>query len=238
MYSPLEQFIVIPYIRIVDKYYDFTFSNMSIFIILSSIITYILLNSSDYIISNRKDRIVEILYIRIEETIREMIGKSKYLPLVLIIFTFIFINNIIGLIPYTMTVTSHIIYTLAFSLSIMIGTTIIGINKHGIKFFNLFIPSGLDNMKFIIPFIFFIEVISYLSRIVSLSVRLTANMISGHLLLHVATNFGIHLSIFLFFIPIFLLFPIYILEFAVSIIQSYVFALLLVSYIKDVEHLH
>ena len=144
------------------------------------------------------------------------------------------------LIPYSFTTTSHIIITLLISTSVIIGITIIGIYKHKYKFINLFIPSGLNQgiTKYIIPLIFIIEIISYISRIISLSVRLTANMISGHLLLHIVTNFGLHLSLFLFFLPILLLFPLYILELGVAFIQSYVFTILIISYIKDVEYLH
>lgn len=241
MRSPLEQFKIVPYIRIYNNYYDFTISNYTFFLILSIIISIYFIYNRNNIISNKKEKIGELIYIKIEEIIKDMIGKTKYIPIIYSIFIMILINNIIGLIPYSFTITSHIIYTIYMSITIIIGITILGIRKHKWKFINLFVPSGLSNSsstKYIIPLIFIIEIISYLSRIISLSVRLTANMISGHLLLHIITNFGIHLSIFLFFIPIFLLFPIYILEFAVCLIQSYVFTILFVSYIKDVEYLH
>ena len=146
------------------------------------------------------------------------------------------------------------------SLSIIIGITIIGFKKYSFKFFKLFIPSGLSNgpTKYIIPLIFLIEFISYLSRIISLSVRLTANMLSGHILLNLISSYGYKLVLFfpfsptseldsiftyigytnLFLIPIFILIPFILLELGIAFIQSYVFTVLTCAYIKDVEQLH
>lgn len=238
--SPLEQFKLVPYIRIYNNYYDISLTNTTVYILISGIIGMYIMNSRNRIISNRIERIGEMMYMKVEEIIRDMIGKTKYIPMIISIFLFILISNLIGLIPYSFTTTSHIIITLLISMGVVIGITIIGIGKHKGEFINLFIPSGLNQgfTKYIIPLIFLIEIISYLSRIVSLSVRLTANMISGHLLLHIVTNFGLHLSIFLYFLPILLLFPLFILELGVAIIQSYVITVLIVSYIKDVEYLH
>lgn len=239
MYSPLEQFKAIPSYRLYNNLYDLSISNYTIYTILSIIICIYIIYNSNKIISNRREKIGEILYNKVEEIVIDMIGITKYIPIIYSIFIMILINNIIGLIPYSLTITNHIIYTIYMSTTIIIGITIRGIQKHGIGFLRLFIPSGLTgNTIYILPLIFIIEIISYISRIISLSVRLSANMISGHLLLHIITNFGIQLSIYICIIPILLLFPIYILELAVCIIQSYVFAILIVSYIKDVEYLH
>lgn len=241
MFSPLEQFKVMPYIRAYDNVYDITISNYTYYIIISMIIGMYIMKNKRTIISNRKEKIGELLYKNVESSIKDLLGDTAYIPMAILIFLFILINNIIGLIPYSFTITSHIIYTFFLSTTIILGTTLLGIVKHKFKFIKLFIPSGIDtttNMVYVIPLIFIIELISYISRVVSLSVRLTANMISGHLLMHIITNLGIHLSIWLFFIPIFLIFPIYILEFGVCLIQSYVFTILTISYIKDVKYLH
>jgi ATP synthase subunit 6 len=241
MNSPLEQFKLVPYIRLYNNYYDLTISNYTYFLFISTIFALFIIYNSKYIISNKREKIGEILYIKIEEIIRDMIGKTKYLPLIFSLFIFVLLNNLLGLIPYSFTVTSHIIYTGFMSLSIIIGITILGFSKHKWNFFSLFVPAGLSqssSTKYIIPLIFIIEIISYISRIISLAVRLTANMISGHLLLHIITNFGVHISLLLFSLPLLLLFPIYILEFAVALIQSYVFIILTISYIKDIEYLH
>ena len=238
--SPLEQFKLVPYIRLYNNYYDLSITNSMIFLLFSSIIILSFFYNNNKIISNRIGILCELLYLKIEEIIRDMIGKTKYIPMIISIFLFTLVNNLIGLVPYSFTTTSHIIITWLISMTIVIGTTIIGISKHGRGFIRLFIPSGLNEgvTKYIIPLIFIIEIISYLSRVISLSVRLTANMISGHLLLHIVTNFGLHLSLIFFFIPLLILFPLYILELAVAVIQSYVISVLIVSYIKDVEYLH
>ena len=133
--------------------------------------------------------------------------------------------------------------TITMSLTIMIGVTLIGLTKHKLKFFYLFVPGGLNKggLKYLIPFIFLIELVSYLIRVISLSVRLSANLISGHSLLKIIANFGLKYTIslpILMLLPLGLLSLIYLLEIAVSIIQAYVFTLLTTTYIKDTELLH
>ena len=165
------------------------------------------------------------------------IKNNKYSPLIINLFFFILLNNIIGLIPYSFTTTSQIIITLTFSTSILIGVTLIGIKTHKLKFFNVFIPSGIPT--FILPLIFIIEIISYLSRVVSLSVRLSANMIAGHLILFIISTFSINFNI-LFKIVIFLplLILLFFLEIGVCFIQAYVFIVLTSTYIKDINETH
>lgn len=243
--NPLEQFKLKVIYRVHNKYLDLSLTNSSIIIILSVLIIIILLNNSNNnkIINNKWEIIIENIYNKIDTMVKEMIGKSKYLPLIFTLFFFILTNNILGLIPYSFTTTSHLIINLTMSLSIIIGITLIGIYKHSYKFFNLFIPSGLSKgpTKFLIPLIFLIEFISYLSRIISLSVRLTANMLSGHIMLNLIASFGYKLILFvpfLFFVPITILFPFILLELGIAFIQSYVFVVLTCAYLKDVEHLH
>lgn len=260
MFTPLEQFKLSPIIRIYNDYIDLTISNSTIYMIISVLSIIIFIWGSQK--NNYKlafggnsyfKTFFEILYIKTEEIINDIIGKkfNNYIPLIFSLFLFILFNNIIGLIPYSFTTTSHIIVTLTMSLTIMIGLTLIGFYKHSYKFFNLFIPNGLNKgfTKFIIPLIFAIELISYLSRIISLSVRLAANLMSGHTLLKIIANtsvtaissvkatFGFVSSV-LILLPIFLLCALFILETGVSIIQAYVFTLLTTTYIKDVELLH
>lgn len=248
MFTPLEQFLITPIIRINNNWIDFTITNSTIYIILTIIIIFGIINinlNNKKILLSRWGFILEKLYTKIEEIVKEMIPieYKKYIPLINNIFIFILINNIIGLIPYSFTTTAHIIMTLTMSLSIIIGVTIIGIKKHKLNFIKLFIPQGLNEgkIKFIIPLIFFIEIISYLIRIVSLSVRLTANLMSGHTLLKIIANFGLKISIlfpYLIIIPILLLSAIYLLEIGVAMIQAYVFSLLTTTYIRDTELLH
>lgn len=249
MYSPLEQFIIRPIIRINNNWIDITISNITIYIIIAVSILFTIFNINfkidNKIIKTKWGYLIEKLYVEIENILKDMLPKDykKYIPLAIILFLFILTNNLIGLVPYSFTTTAHFIMTITMSLTIMIGVTLIGIFKHKYKFILLFVPSGLNKggIKFIIPLIFFIEILSYLIRVISLSVRLSANLISGHTLLKIVANFGLKYTISL---PILLVFPIallsaiYLLEIGVAIIQAYVFTLLTTTYIKDTELLH
>jgi ATP synthase subunit 6 len=237
LYSPLEEFKLYNIIRKTSVLYDLTISNMTIYILINIIIILFIIYRNRRIRNNKWNILINIIYNKLREMNKDFLYFTKFLPFISYLFIFILLNNLIGIIPYSFTTTSHFIITLTMSLSIIIGITIIGFYKHSYKFFNLFIPSGLT-IKAIIPLIFIIELISYLSRIVSLSVRLSTNMISGHILLHLISSFGILLPILFSFIPIILLFPFFILEIGVCIIQAYVFTLLTISYIKDVYYLH
>lgn len=251
MYNPLEQFTITPLIRIYNDWIDLTITNSTIMLLLS-VFTILLITSShafgsNKLIVNKWERFLELTYKAVQDIVISMLpGKSfeKYIPLIINIFFFILLNNLIGLIPYSFTTTSHMAITLTLSLSIIIGVTFIGFKKHSIGFFKLFIPSGLNKgfIKILIPLIFLIELISYLTRIISLSVRLTANMMSGHTLLKIIANFGLQYTSFypyvFVLIPLFILIPVVVLEFGVAIIQAYVFTMLTASYIKDAELLH
>lgn len=248
MFNPLEQFTITPLIRIYNDWLDLTITNSTIMLLIS--VFSILLITSSYnhnIIVNKWQRFIELTYLAVQDIVVSILpGKSneKYIPLIINIFFFILLNNLIGLIPYSFTTTSHMAITLTLSLSIIIGVTFIGFKKHSIGFFNLFIPSGLNKgfIRILIPLIFVIELISYLTRIISLSVRLTANMMSGHTLLKIIANFGLQYTYFypyvLVLIPLVILLPVIILELGVAIIQAYVFTMLTASYIKDAELLH
>jgi ATP synthase subunit 6 len=253
--SVLEQFRINPLLRIYNNYMDLTITNSTIYILISIILIYIMMKisllaiKSRIIINNNLFTLIKISFIKTESIIIDLMNNpiiaSKYIPFLLTLFLFILFNNFLGLIPYSFTTTSHIILTLFFSLSIMIATTYIGIKKHNlIKFLGMFIPKGLNEgkIKYLIPLIFIIELISYLFRIISLSVRLTANLLSGHTLIKILSSFGLKYTFFkpyvLLLIPILILFFLFILEFAVSLIQAYVFTLLTTIYIKDAELLH
>lgn len=259
MNSPLEQFKLKTIVRIYNSWIDLTVTNSTIFMIIAIGIIMILFNT---IINNnlqgvkivKKNAIIALLeksYLFIENLVSDLIGKSynKYIVFLFSLFYFILLNNLIGLIPYSFTTTSHIIVTFFFSFSIIIGATIIGVKKHslspnGAGFLSLFVPKGLNEgkIKYLVPFIFFIEILSYFFRIISLSVRLAANLLSGHTLLKIVASFGLKYTwvkpyIFVL-IPLVLVSGIFILEIGVSIIQAYVFVLLTTIYLSDVEKLH
>lgn len=248
MYNPLEQFTITPMIRIYNDWIDLTITNSTIMLLISVLTILLITNSyNNKIIVNKWQRFLELTFKAIQDIVVSMLpGKSneKYIPIIMNIFLFILLNNLIGLIPYSFTTTSHMAITLTLSLSIIIGVTFIGFRKHSIGFLKLFIPSGLNKgfIRILIPLIFVIELISYLTRIISLSVRLTANMMSGHTLLKIIANFGLQYTSFypyvFVLIPLIILIPVVILELGVAIIQAYVFTMLTASYIKDAELLH
>lgn len=249
MNTPLEQFEIHPIERMATKWTDISITNSAIIEILGVTIILLGLRKS---IDKRKTTgvlrkelyLLELGYIKIEELLKDMMPviDRKYIPMILTLFCYIFINNVLGLIPELFTPTSHFIMTLTLSLTIIIGVTLRGFIKHKLHFFLLFVPHGLTGfVRILIPFIFCIEILSYLIRIISLSVRLAANLLSGHTLLNIVANFGYQLTTaypFLFLFPIFLLIGIYLLEIGVACIQAYVFTLLTASYIKDSELLH
>lgn len=247
MITPLDQFEIYKIYEILkeNKYIDINLYNGTIFLLFNLF----LLNLLFFLPSSRYFWIT--IYNGIENLIPGI--PSKYIPIAISCFNFLLINNLLGLIPYSITITAQIIITGTMSLTIIIGITIIGLLKHKYKFYKLFIPAGLDNMKTLIPFIFFIEILSYLIRILSLSIRLAANMISGHTLIHIISYFTsigliyfskISLLLKIISLPLFIGLPfifiimIYLLEIGVAIIQSYVFTLLTLIYIKDSELLH
>lgn len=248
MGSPLEQFTIRPIVRIYGEWIDMTITNSMLYIVIaiSIIIGIININMNNTkVIKNKYGYVIELMYTKIEEIIKEMIPGEyrKYIPLITSIFLFILVNNLIGLIPYSFTTTAHVAMTITMSIAIMVGVTIIGITKHKFMFIKLFIPQGLNEgmVKLLIPLIFSIEVVSYLIRVISLSVRLTANLMSGHTLLKIIANFGLKYTLFfpiLLILPVSLISAIYILELGVAIIQAYVFTLLTATYIKDTELLH
>jgi ATP synthase subunit 6 len=183
----------------------------------------------------------EILYNFVLQLVRQQVNNLialKYFPLVLFIFFFILTANLLGLLPYGFTITGHIIFTFQIAFSLFLGITIINIFNNQIQFFKLFIPSGVP--KPLIPFLVIIEVVSYMIRPFSLSVRLFANMLAGHTLLNIIAAFIFNVfknySVFVI-IPILFIVFIIVLEFCIALIQAYIFSILLCIYINDVYNL-
>src|SRR4051812_46018380 len=165
-----------------------------------------------------------------------------FFPLMYVLFIFILVNNLIGLVPYSFASTSHFILTFSISFTVVLGATILGFQRHGLKFFSLFVPSGCPLA--LLPLLVLIEFISYLSRNVSLGLRLAANIVAGHLLLTILSGFTFNImtSGFMFFIlglvPLAFIIAFSGLEIAIAFIQAQVFAILTCSYIKDSSDLH
>ena len=175
-----------------------------------------------------------------------IVGSTKkavqFFPIIFTLFSFILLSNLLGLIPYSSTVTAYIIITLTLSIMVNVGVTIYGFQNHGLHFFSLFLPPGVP--LFLWPILIPIEIISYFIKVVSLSVRLFANMMAGHTLLAVLAGFGWTMatsSALLFVVhplPVLVVFVLVGLELAVACIQAFVFALLTSIYISDSINLH
>src|ERR1700709_195230 len=165
-----------------------------------------------------------------------------FFPLMYVLFVFILINNLIGLVPYSFASTSHFVLTFSLSFTIVLGATILGFQRHGLKFFSLFVPSGCPLA--LLPLLVLIEFISYLSRNVSLGLRLAANVLSGHMLLNILSGFTYNIMskgfiyFFLGLFPLAFIIAFSRLELAIAFIQAQVFVVLSCSYIKDTLELH
>jgi F-type H+-transporting ATPase subunit a len=194
------------------------------------------------LVPGRLQSLAEMSYEFVASTIRTTAGNDgmKFFPLVFSLFIFVLMSNFIGLIPYTFTVTSHIIVTAALA-AIVIGTVIIyGFVRHGTHFLHLFVPSGVP--AFLLPFMVVIEVISFLSRPISLSLRLFANMLAGHIAMKVFAGFVVMMSAAGIagtagaVLPLFMVVALTALEFLVAALQAYVFAVLTCIYLNDALH--
>jgi ATP synthase subunit 6 len=249
--SPLEQFQILPIVSLQYGLFDFSITNETViillifFLLLSLIFSLLKEDNTFYLIPNRWQVIVEIIYKLIlslvVDNIRDKQGQ-KFVPFVFSLFILILSLNLIGLVPYSFTLTSHLIVTLALSLAIFIGINIICIRIHGLHFFALFLPPGTSiALAFLlVP----IELISYVFKPVSLSIRLFANMMAGHTLLKVIAGFACTLMansgilFLLHYVPLLILIPLFGLELGVALIQSFVFSILICIYLNDSINLH
>lgn len=250
--SPLEQFQIIPLIPFSLGILDFTITNANIILALIFFFSFVLISSllkekdsSFSIVPNRWQTIIEMIYSLILSLVVDNIQGKKgqlFFPLVFSIFLFVLSLNLIGLIPYSFTLTSHLIVTLGLSLAIFIGINIICVQTHGMNFFSLFLPSGTSVVLalLLVP----IELISYVFKPISLSIRLFANMMAGHTLLKVVAGFGYTLMsgagfvFLLHVVPLLVLIPLFGLELGVALIQSFVFSILISIYLNDSINLH
>jgi ATP synthase subunit 6 len=251
IFSPLDQFEILPILSLNLGFADFTITNVNvilalIFFFLTSLY-FLMINIRYFTFSiqlNNWPIIFNIVYNLIKDLIINNIGPkgSKFFPLVFCIFMYIVCLNLIGLIPYSYTITSHLIVTFALALFIFIGINIITARYHGFEMFSLFLPSGtsLALAFLLVP----IELISYVFKPVSLSIRLFANMMAGHTLLKVIAGFAYTMMglsgiiFFVHYVPLLILIPLFLLELGVSLIQAFVFSVLICIYLNDAINLH
>jgi len=188
-------------------------------------------------VPGRFQAIAEILYEFVANLIRDTVGNEgrRYFPFIFTLFMFILVGNMLGMVPYSFTFTSHIAVTFAMAMVVFVGVTILGFAKHGIKFFTFFVPPGVPFWMW--PLMIPIEIISYLSRPVSLAMRLFANMLAGHTLLKVFAGFVPALGA-AGIVPLAFVGALTGLELLIAFLQAYVFAILTCLYINDALHLH
>jgi len=252
IFSPLEQFQIIPLFSLTFGIFDISITNEVIILLLVLFFSIIFFlspsntkDNSYLIIPGNCQAIIEILYKMLLSLVTDNIKDKRgqyFFPLVFFIFFFILSLNLIGLVPYSFTLTSHLIVTLSLSLAIFIGINIICIRIHGMHFFSLFLPSGTS---FALSFLLVpIELISYIFKPISLSIRLFANMMAGHTLLKVIAGFAFTLMgnvgilFLLHYVPLLILIPLFGLELGVALIQSFVFSVLISIYLNDALNLH
>jgi F-type H+-transporting ATPase subunit a len=239
--NPLEQFVIKPIIPLQLGGYDVSFTQSSLWMglaVLAATLLMTLTMRGKAVIPGRWQNVAEMLYEFVGGIVHENLGHEgrKYFPFVFSIFMIVLMGNVLGLIPYSFTFTSHIIVTGALALFVFLLATMIGFIRHGFHFLTLFVPSGVP--IFIVPLIATIEVISYLSRPISLSVRLFANMVAGHTMLKVFAGFSVGLGVVMGILPLVVNTALIGLEVMIAFIQAYVFSILTCLYLKDAIELH
>ncbi len=240
-FDPMHQFEINRILPLNIGGIDVSFTNSALFmvIIVAAVSLFTIASMSGRaLVPGRMQSLAELSYEFVANMVRQNAGTEgmKFFPFVFTLFMFILFANMIGMIPYAFTVTSHIIVTFVLALAVFIGVTIIGFIKNGIGFLKLFAPSGAPMV--LMPLLIVIEVISYLTRPVSLSVRLFANMLAGHTMLKVFAGFVVMLGFIGGWLPLAAMVAFTGLEVLVAFLQAYVFAILTCIYLNDALHMH
>lgn len=244
MSNPIEQFEIKPLIDIEVGGYNISFTNSAVMMVLVVILATAFLTlsvRSRSLVPGRMQSLAELLYEFISGLLRDNVGSEgrAYFPFIFTLFVFVLFGNILGLLPYSFTFTSHIIVTFAMAAVVFVGVTIIGFARHGFHFFRMFFPHGVP--LFIAPVLVPVELISYFSRPISLAVRLFANMTAGHIILTVLGGFVVTLGgMFVLpgLVPFAFLSAVTLLEIGIALLQAYVFTVLSCIYLHDAIHMH
>ncbi|MCE7030362.1 F0F1 ATP synthase subunit A [Jiella avicenniae] len=243
--DPIHQFQINRIVPIKIGDWDFSFTNSALFMVLTVAVTAAFLYYTTRgrgLVPSRGQSITELTYEFTANMLRDAAGTAgmRFFPFVFSIFTFVLVANLFGMVPYFFTVTSHLIVTFALAMLVMAVVVGYGLMKHGLHFFKLFVPEGVPGV--LLPLVVLIEVVSFLSRPVSLSVRLFANMLAGHITLKVFAGFIVSLSAFGALgilgsiLPLLMVVALTALEFLVAALQAYVFAVLTCMYLNDAIH--
>jgi len=243
--DPISQFAIKEYIPLAIDGVNISFTNSSLFMVATTVLTtglFLWSTSGRGLVPSRAQSFAEMTYEFVAGMLRDAAGSEgmKFFPLVFTLFLFILMANMLGMFPYFFTVTSHVIITVALALLVFGTVLLVGLFKHGLGFFKLFVPSGVPMA--IMPAVVLIEVISFLSRPLSHSIRLFANMLAGHITLKVFAGFVVSLGAYGVvgvagaILPMLMTIGLTALEFLVAFLQAYVFTMLTCMYLNDALH--
>lgn len=240
-HNPLAQFEIKKLVDLSFFGYDVSLTNSACFMFIAAVVSlsyFSLALRSKLLIPNRLQMSAEMMYGLITDMLDQNVGPKgrKFIPLIFSLFLFILICNLLGMLPYSFTVTSHISITFALAILVFFLVTLVGFIKNGFGFFSLFLPKGTP--WWLAPLMIVIELFTYLARPVSLSLRLAANMVAGHVLLKVMAGFAVSLAIYLKVLPIPLMVILIGFEIFVAILQAYIFTILSCVYLNDAVNLH
>jgi F-type H+-transporting ATPase subunit a len=240
-HGPMHQFEVHPIVPIDIAGFDISFTNASLWMVLAVLSITLLLGvgiRSRAMVPGRMQSIAELSYEFIANMLRENVGSGgrQFFPFIFTLFMFIITCNVFGMLPYSFTVTSHIVVTFAIAILCFFIVIGVGIARHGLHFFSLFLPSGLPLVM--APLMLPIELISFLARPFTLSVRLSANMLAGHAMMKVIAGFVLTLGWMLGWMPFLFLVVLTGFEIFVAILQAYIFTILVCVYLNDAVNLH
>ncbi len=235
--DPIHQFVINRIIPIDIGGLDLSFTNSALWAVIATLCASLLfILAPRELVPTRLQSVAESIYEVIDNMTHEVLHDNArtYFPFVLTLFVFILFANVLGLIPYSFTVTSHIVITLALALVVFVGATIIGFIRNGFGYLKLFVPSGVPAL--LLPLVVLIEIVSYFIRPMSLSIRLFANMMAGHMMLKVMAGFVVMLGVTAGWLPLAAMVGLMGLELLVAALQAYVFALLTCMYLNDAMH--
>lgn len=247
MANPIHQFAITPIIEFELSGIDLSFTNSALWMVLGVVVSATFLSIAtgrNAVVPGRLQMFAEILYGAIAGMVRDNIGQKgrQYFPFIFTLFMFILMGNLMGLLPYSFTYTSHLAVTGILALIVFFMVFAFGLFNHGLKFFSLFIPSGAP--LWLMPFIIPLELISFFVRPLTLAIRLFANMMAGHIMLKVVAGFAVGaasmgaVGVFIGVFPVLINIALLAFELLVAVIQAYVFAILSCVYLKDTVDLH
>ena len=237
--DPMHQFEIKTLIDISLGNLNIDFTNASLWMVIAvALASLLMLAPAARLVPGRMQSVAEIAYEFVANMMRDTVGEGgrPFFPFVFTLFIFILATNMLGMVPYSFTVTSHLVVTFVLALTVFIAATLVGFAKHGVHYLKLFVPSGVP--KPLLPLLVVIEVISYFTRPISLSVRLFANMLAGHTMLKVFGAFVVGLGVLAGWVPLVVMVGITGLEVLVAFLQAYVFAVLTCIYLNDAINMH